>query len=143
MTAIIESQPAVPGEVHRRTRQGSCDRPGRTHGPAVRCSAHPVRTSPARPPVAGSLVLRTAAVVCVAVAMVIAGLLMASGGVESTSLGAAEHVVVGPGDTMYSIAAAHDPAASTAELVEEIASLNGGHHAVALGDVIAVPPPQS
>lgn len=62
-------------------------------------------------------------------------------GSVSTALPArsGDYVVVGPGDTLRSLALEYAPDADTAELVGSIAALNGGERAVEVGQVLALP----
>ncbi len=52
---------------------------------------------------------------------------------------AVEHVVVGPGDTLWSIAGELDPTAPRHEMVARLVELNGGGLVVELGDVVVLP----
>lgn len=49
------------------------------------------------------------------------------------------HVVVGPGDTLRSIAVEYAPTADQARVVDAIQALNGGELSVEVGQVLALP----
>ena len=50
-----------------------------------------------------------------------------------------QYHVVGPGDTMWSIAADYAPPAERAGVVAGMVALNGGRSALGVGDVVALP----
>lgn len=50
-----------------------------------------------------------------------------------------DYVVVGPGDTLRSVAIEYAPAADQAQVVDAIRVLNGGERVVELGQVLALP----
>jgi len=52
-----------------------------------------------------------------------------------------QYRVVGPGDTMWSIAADYAPTADRAQTVAELVALNGGRSDLGVGDVVALPVP--
>ncbi len=75
-------------------------------------------------------------------ALRIAAVAEASGVGDAHLLGQSFHVV-GPGDTLWSIAAEVDSSASRPEVVQQLVSLNGGDVSVDLGEVVVLPDPSS
>jgi hypothetical protein len=105
-----------------------------------------VRTAPVGVPGPRSRVVRNRLLSLALVALVLLVAFVAlrpaqyapSSGVAGS--GAAEgHLVVGPGDTLYSIAGELDPTGPRHEMVARLVELNGGELAVELGDVVVVP----
>ncbi|MCZ7630343.1 MAG: hypothetical protein M5U19_15475 [Microthrixaceae bacterium] len=62
-----------------------------------------------------------------------------SGSAEESPLRSGDHVVVGPGDTLRSVAVDYAPDADQAQVVEAIRVLNGGEPSVEVGQVLALP----
>lgn len=56
-----------------------------------------------------------------------------------TPVRSGDYVVVGPGDTLRSVAVEYAPGADQARVVEEIRVLNGGERSVEVGQVLALP----
>jgi hypothetical protein len=63
---------------------------------------------------------------------------LATGGPDDQPA-SSELVVVGPGDTLWSIAEEHFPPGRRAAAVEALEALNGPSSSVELGDVVALP----
>lgn len=58
---------------------------------------------------------------------------------DSPTVPSGQLVVVGPGDTLWSIAEEHFPASQLVVAVEGLTALNGGSEALRVGDVVALP----
>lgn len=58
---------------------------------------------------------------------------------DSPTVPSGQLVVVGPGDTLWSIAEEHFPASQLVVAVEGLTALNEGSEALRVGDVVALP----
>lgn len=147
MAAIVEftSQPAR--NVRSRSRVQVAGHPGLATHPGL--TTHPgLATEPSAPTVGGpALVAIVVAVTMAACLLWTSGVLRSDdhvvpGTVESagqTYTRSGDYVVVGPGDTLRSVAADYAPGADLVQVVEAIRVLNGAERSVEVGQVLALP----
>lgn len=148
MTAVVEipTPYVIGGSAPRAARAATAAAPPivdrATTGPGPGTSGelpHPVgaRRRRGRPALLiAALLLAASAAVGV---LVVGSGVLGVGGTPASPSG--EYRVIGPGDTLYSIAAEHAPTASPAAVVDQLVELNGGTSDVELGDVIVLPAP--
>jgi hypothetical protein len=87
------------------------------------------------------------AVILLAGFVLMSGVLRADGQIISRSAPGHEHmptrsgeyVVIGPGDTLRSVAVEYAPAADQTQVIDAIRLLNGGERSVEVGQVLALP----
>ena len=99
--------------------------------------AVPAAHRPNRGWLLGPVVVGVLVVVAVLGAVMLARSVSEQSGAPSVASG--EYHVVGPGETLWSIAADLDPYGPRAPVVGRLVELNGGEGAVELGDVVALP----
>ncbi|MCP4437248.1 MAG: hypothetical protein GY812_17360 [Actinomycetia bacterium] len=130
MAAIIE----IP--THDTPARGTGSRPRRLQSAPRRAGRSSIRHQ-----------IQPRAVLAAAILTLLAGVgIQAIGGVDATTelpVASGEHHVVGPGDTLWSIASQWAPAMPAQEAIERVSALNGGITDVDLGDVVALPLLQS
>lgn len=145
MAAVVEFGTQSAGDVAARTTVRIVDIPA---SPAE----HPDFSMDRRQRAGGALVVRLLAVLIAAVLlgaclMVSNGVLRAgdhqasgvSGGAGESPVRSGDYAVVGPGDTLRSVAVDHAPDADQAQVVEAIRVLNGGETSLEVGQVLALP----
>jgi hypothetical protein len=104
--------------------------------------AQPSRSRALRPVGRGRIVRRRAAVVTAAAAALLAGgraLPWPSSSAPAEPRASGELVVVGPGDTLWSIAEEHFPVARRSAAIEALAALNGSSADLRPGEIVALP----
>lgn len=129
------AEPAMPGTLCEPIdrRHGECSGTGRDRSAGMSGA----------PPVVALLV----AAVLLAGFVVMSGVLRPDGQMVSGSAQSSERLparsgdyfVVGPGDTLRSVAVEYAPAADQAQVVDAIRVLNGGERSVEVGQVLALP----
>ena len=147
-SAGVSRSTGAAGRIGRPAAAG-VSRAGFSRPDAVRPAG--VRPGSARPAAAGPVRLtgRGRAVVAglVAVVAVVAGLLLAAGGAAAASHGSPaagyrgmRQVVVEPGETLWSIASAAEPAADPQSVIQQIVTANSlGSSTIHAGQVLWVP----